>query len=388
MGYTENCLPKALASLGHDVHLITSNLNVYGNEAGYQRTYQEFLGAADQGVGTKYVDGYVVHRLQSRTLAGYVYLPELWRRIRELNPQIVHSLEIASLQSFALAIASLFNRFVLFAESHQHMSVVRPFLLERKGNYWKKLAFWVTRTVPTALASLRVSRCFAIAPDCIEVARRFYGVPKNKLKLQSLGTDLSVFGPAIDAAALQVREAARLELGFTEHDIVCIYTGRLSVEKDPALLARAIDMLSKQRSRFRGLFVGEGIQRDEIAACTNTTILPFVTHRRLAQLYRLSDIAVWPTQESMSMLDAAASGLPLVVSNRIGESDRIDGNGMAYAEGDVSDLVKTLLRLECACTRKTLGQIGRHKMESKFNWQTIAKSVASDYAAGLRDAAS
>jgi glycosyltransferase involved in cell wall biosynthesis len=384
MGYTENCLPKALALLGHEVHLVTSNLNVYGNESSYQQTYAKFLGPADQGVGSKEVDGYRVHRVQSRNVGGYIWLPGVGRSVRAIDPDVVHSLEIASLQTYWLALAGLFGRFALFAESHQHMSVVKPYLRQRRGSYWKKLLFALTRTLPTALASTRVHRCYAIAPDCVEVAQRYYGVPMNKLKLQSLGTDLEVFSPAVGVAAVEKRNAGRAGLGLSKDDIVCIYTGRLSEDKNPLLLARAIDILSRQGRHFQGLFVGEGVQRSDIAACGNTQILPFVTHRRLAELYRLSDIAVWPAQESMSMLDAAASGLPLVVSNRIGESERVIGNGRSYIEGDAEDLARTLASLEDAEMRKAMGEAGRKKMATRFNWQSIAKVLEADFMAAVR----
>lgn len=55
MGYTENCLPKALVELGHEVDVITSNLNVYGNDEDYKETYEAFLGEADQGTGVRCV---------------------------------------------------------------------------------------------------------------------------------------------------------------------------------------------------------------------------------------------------------------------------------------------------------------------------------------------
>jgi hypothetical protein len=44
MGYAENCLPKALASLGHEVHLITSNVQPYFNSPNYRETYDLLSG--------------------------------------------------------------------------------------------------------------------------------------------------------------------------------------------------------------------------------------------------------------------------------------------------------------------------------------------------------
>ena len=51
MGYSENCLSKALAKLGHDVHVVTSTYNVYGSEPLYDADYREFLGPATTAVG-------------------------------------------------------------------------------------------------------------------------------------------------------------------------------------------------------------------------------------------------------------------------------------------------------------------------------------------------
>jgi len=52
MGHTENSLPKALARLGHEVHLISSNLNIYGNLPTYKDIYERHLGASEQPVGS------------------------------------------------------------------------------------------------------------------------------------------------------------------------------------------------------------------------------------------------------------------------------------------------------------------------------------------------
>jgi glycosyltransferase involved in cell wall biosynthesis len=386
MGYTENCLPKSLAALGHDVHLVTSKFNVYGTSSEYSQTYEAFLGPADQGVGTFETDGYTVHRLETKLIRGYVALKGLADKLREIGPEIVHCTEIASLPAMVLAAIRPIRGFRLFAESHQHVSVLKPFLRTEGGAIGKRIVYRLTRTLPTFLTSLAVERCYAIAPDCLYVANRFYGVPQTKLKLQSLGTDTSLFRPAQCAEEKRRRSALRAEFGYTDADIVSIYTGRLTPEKNPLLLARAVERIAERDARFKSLFVGAGSQSVAIAECQHAKVLPFMKHAELADLYRSADIAVWPRQESMSMLDAAACGLPLVVSDRIGDNDRIAGNGAAYSEGDSEDLARVLAALSSPNERRALGERGRAKMVSDFSWKAIAESVAADYAAVVRAA--
>ena len=383
MGYTENCLPRALAARGHEVHVITTIFNVYGNEAEYAKTYQDFLGPNIVSAGTTSVDGYQVHRLDARVVGGYVMSSGLAAKVRMIAPDVVHSLEIASLQTYELALQKPFAGFALFCETHQHMSVVKPFL-KQSGALFRKAVYRMTRTLPTRLASLAVEKCYAISPDCAEVATRFYGVPRHKVKLQSLGADTELFRPVETEADVSARLALRRKLGFTDEHIVCVYSGRFSRDKNPLLLARAIDALHDREPRFKGLFIGEGVQKDEMAACRNTKIVSFMKHRSLAEHYRAADIAVWPTQESMSMLDAASSGLPIVVSDAVGEVERVNGNGRMYEENDVNSMVDVLGSLVSPADRQALGAVGRRKMLNGFNWTSYAQSVETDYHAALK----
>jgi glycosyltransferase involved in cell wall biosynthesis len=379
MGYAENCLPKALANLGHEVHLVTSNLNVYGDSEIYEKTYKTFLGPANQSVGEFFIDGYTVHRLPSTNIFGYVYVQSLFDKIRMLSPDIVHSTEICSLNTFFLTILKPFFRFKLFTETHQHLSVIKPYLKEPGRYFLKKLLYKLTRTLPTYITSLFVEKCYAIAPDCAYVANKYYGVPKHKIIMQSLGTDTDLFKPATSDEGLRKRKEMRKQLGYSEEDIVCIYTGRFSDDKNPLLLAKAIEKISLSHEHFFGLFIGEGIQKDLIKSCQNVQVKPFMKHKDLAEYYKLADIAIWPTQESMSMLDAAASGLPLVVSNKIGEVNRIDGNGEMFEENNVESLSNSLLKLSNKDIRTKLSKFGRKKMEKNFSWNNIALNIESDY---------
>lgn len=383
MGYTENCLPRALAGMGHDVHVVTSTYNVYGNEPLYDQTYRGFLGSHQLAPGSTRVDGYQLHRLDAALFSGYVNMKGLVGKVAALAPDIVHSTEIASLQTFALAAHTPLASYKLFCETHQTMSSMKQHITQANGAWFRKAVYRVTRTLPTFLASLAVETCYAVTPDCREVAARFYGVPRSKLKLLSLGTDTDVFHPAESGQDLAARRELRASLGFAPEDIVCVYTGRFSNAKNPLLLATAIDGLSETDPRFKGLFIGDGEQNSEIAACRNAVIVPFMTHKDLARHYRAADIAVWPRQESMSMLDAASSCLPLVVSNRIGEPDRVEGNGKMYEEDSVVSLVGALRLLANPDERRTYGAAGRRKMVDGLSWRRFARAIEADFIAAI-----
>lgn len=379
MGYTENCLSRSLSKKGFEVHVVTSEYNVYGNSADYERNYRNFLGEAKQAFGIFSHDGYTVHRLPSREIMGYIQIKGLFSKIKEINPDIIHSVAIASLQTYIVAFLKPFFKFELFAENHQHMSVVKPFLMDDNLNPIKKLIYRLTRTLPTKLASLAVNHCYAVAPDCLEVASRFYGVPRSKLSVQSLGTDTDLFRPAATKEELSKRRLLRASLGLEENDIVCIYTGRFTEDKNPALLARAIEILSARDNRWKAIFVGEGVQRTIIVGSKNCQVLPFMHHTELSDLYRAMDIGVWPRQESMSMLDASSCGLPLIVADSVGESKRVQGNGVLYPENNLEGLVNAIASLNSSEIRKELGREGRKKMINEFSWDSVAERYAQAF---------
>jgi glycosyltransferase involved in cell wall biosynthesis len=208
-------------------------------------------------------------------------------------------------------------------------------------------------------------------------------VPASKLKLVSLGADTDMFHPADTADERESRRILRGGLGYGDEDIVCVYTGRFTQDKNPLALAQAIDALAGTDPRYKGLFIGDGDQKAEIAACRHATIVPFMTHADLAQHYRAIDIGVWPRQESMSMIDAAASGVPIVVSNRIGERGRVAGNGKMYQENDVGDLIAVIRSFASVEERRAYGAVGRRKALDGFSWNSLAQTMEADFAASL-----
>jgi glycosyltransferase involved in cell wall biosynthesis len=373
MGYAENCLPKALASLGHEVHLVTSNVQVYFNSATYKEIYEPFIGPGVVSCGVKEFDGYTLHRLPYAQWRGQLYIKGLLRRLFAIQPQIVQTFDVLSLTTYEAALAKPFLGFKLFLESHMHASVFHP--ATRRGGIRERFNWLVYGATIGHLVSSLSEKCYPISIDAADVAVRFFGVERRKVNICSLGVDTDLFRQVSDEASQRVRLQLRQQLGFSESDIVCIYTGRFSKDKNPLCLAQAIGSLVAHGEPFRGLFVGSGTQTDVVAiqACPGCVVHPFVPVLELPPFYWAADIGVWPKQESTSQLDAAACGL-----------ERTDGNGLTYDEGDVFDLAQTIRMLADPNLRRRMGDIGSRKMREHFSWDRIAGQRIQDYEAALR----
>jgi glycosyltransferase involved in cell wall biosynthesis len=386
MGYLENFLPKYLVRLGIDVHVITMDLPPYYQmkEKEFKETYGGFADSGDLIPGTvETIDGFTLHVLRHRKVLGYMQMTGLRKKLSSIRPDIVQTTAAIGWLPLQAALTKPFLDFRLFTGNHHHASVFP--LANKKLSPWSQelLRSRLTRTLPGWLVSMSTEKCYAIAPDCADIATRFFGVPKSKISVCPLGTDTELFNPVSTEQDRQNRLSMRQHFGLSDSEIVCIYTGRFSEDKNPLLLAKAIAQLSSAGHTYRGLFVGNGVQAQAIQSCAGCAAHPFVPVRELGDFYRASDIGVWPTQESLSMQDAAACGLPIIANHTMTAPERLDGNGVAYKLNDMGDLVRVLLELRDPETRKRLGALGARKMADVFSWESIAIRRLRDYEAAL-----
>ena len=171
-----------------------------------------------------------------------------------------------------------------------------------------------------------------------------------------------------------------------EDATLCIYTGRFSKDKNPLLLAEAVSELDGTGHPFRALFIGDGVQTSEIQSYKTSGTILYVPFSDLPKYYRAADIGVWPMQESLSMLDALSCGIPIVVSDKMGDAERTEGSGAVYREGDPKDLARVLAGLESKETRRHLGEVARTKAVEKHSWIGIAKDLIEEYESFLQRA--
>src|ERR1700674_144147 len=382
MGYLENMLPRYLARAGIETHVVAMDLPPYYWLPDSQDTYGDFSGQHQAGT-VEGLDGYTLHILGHKKIAGYMRMVGLREKLSTLRPDIVQCSAVIGWIPLDAALNKRFLGYRLFTGNHYHPSV---FPLANKASSWwnlERLRCTITRTLPGWGASLFTEKCYAIAPDCADVAVDFLGIPRKKIEVCSLGVDTELFSPVSTEKDQTARLELRKKLGFAESDIVCIYTGRLGEDKNPLLLAQSVAHLVSKGEPFRGLFVGKGTQSQAVQSCAGCTTHPFVPVHELGDFFRAADIGVWPAQESLSMLDAAACGLPIVANHTMTAKERIEGNGLFCRLDDREDLIRVLLQLRDPHTRLRLGAFGARKMGREFSWESMAKRRLQDYQAAL-----
>lgn len=383
MGYSENFLPKAMAALGEEVHVISSTAQVYFNSPDYKKTYEPFIGPNIVAPGTKSIDGYTLHRLPLRKhwMKNVIRMEGLAELLQQLSPDIIQVFDINSVLSYDAAVIARKMKVKFFTESHVHASVFDT--ADRKTKLKYRLL-----GLPRKLEVINAvsQKHYPIAADVAKLSTGYFKVPAAKICIQSLGVDTGLFTPMLNPLQENKRQVIREELGFGKEDLVCIYTGRFTKDKNPLCLARAVDFL--QGSGYpliRALFIGSGTEEDiqAIRSMKGCVVHPFVKVTELPPFYQAADIGVWPKQESTSQLDAMACGLPIIVSNKVEVMERVTGNGLLYEENNYQDLADKIKILADAALRKRMAAIAVGKVRDRFSWDAIAKERIMDYQASL-----
>lgn len=383
LGYIENAMPRHLARLGADVDLITLDLSPYfptGPHSGGAMITRSELSA---GLVERY-DGYTLRVLPHRMTLGYPRPLSMLTTLRDLKPDIVQTISAIGWIPLEAAVARPLLRYKLFTGSHTHAS---HFPLAQKDRSHPPLSVaksFLTRWVPGRLASLATEKCYGQTNDSAEVAWRFFGVQRRKVETMHLGVETDLFHPADSTESRAERDEIRKLLAFAPDDIVCINTGKLSHAKNALVIADAVaELRQKHGLPFKGLFIGEGEQRDALAAREHCVVIGQQVHFDLAKYYRASDVGVWPTTESVSTLDAAACGLPLVIGDVMRDRGHVEGNGLVCRTNDVADLVRAMLELKDASIRTELGARGAAKMLASFSWASMAARRMDAYRTAL-----
>lgn len=379
LGYSENLLPASLARTGAEVHIISGRGNVYAHTPKYDSIYRPVLGEPEQPCGSYPTDtSAILHRIAST-----VNVPDagaVKAMLKRIRPDVVQTFGVVDQWSLDCADFCEATNTPLFTENHVHESVI-------PRGPWQTPRGWLVglanRIRPAARrVNSTTTLCFAISADTYRVAHRRFGVPRSKLRIEPLGVDTDTFHPPTDGGKRRIE--VRGALGIAEDEVVCIYTGRLSEDKSPSVLAEAVALLRGQGHPVRAIFVGAGTQAyvSRLEGTVGCRVLPFRPTAALPELYQAADIGVWPREESTSQLDAMACGLPLIVSDKVRAEERL-GVGGSLREGSPTSLASVIAALLPRAAREAAGAGAHQRVQSGLSWRSLAAKRMALYSAAL-----
>jgi glycosyltransferase involved in cell wall biosynthesis len=126
-----------------------------------------------------------------------------------------------------------------------------------------------------------------------------------------------------------------------------IFVGRLSPEKGAFLFAEAA-----RKVGFAPVFVGDGPISAELAArYPEARILGWRTEEEVRALMRAARALVFPSLwyegQPLTVLEAKALGLPIIVADNCAGSDEVENGvtGLWFKSGDVDDLARALIEM-------------------------------------------
>jgi sugar transferase (PEP-CTERM/EpsH1 system associated) len=312
------------------------------------------------------VDFHALHRAPGKGLGWTV---RLWRLLRQLQPDLLHTRNLAALEAqFVAAAAGI--RATVHGEHGRDV-------FDLHGRNWK---YNLLRRAARPL----VSNYIAVSRDLENWLREAIGVPPGKIHQIYNGVDSVKFHPRI---------GARPEFAHPD-SIVFGSVGRMVEVKDYPALVRAFIQLIRQQpdrsERARLVIVGEGPARQTClgmlqgAGLAHLAWLPGARDD-IADIMQAIDVFVLPSRNegiSNTILEAFASGLPVVATAVGGNVELVDDGvtGRLVPSGDMAALVQALLfYLDAPARIAEHGATARRQAEQRYSIPVMADAYATVY---------
>ena len=365
--YLEYFLALELTNLGHKVYILTFN---------GKKTFSRII----------LKEGFEVVNIPCLVLVHPYHLPTLrgveclFSFLKVEKPDIIHCQPLGSpLSLIFTAWKRFFNYKIVGSIQTQLNLVFSPWGLK------KKLLFSLSKFVIANYVKKRCEILFAKNIELANLLSRSYSLPIDKFRIIPLGSDPEVF--KFDSKA---RVQLRKKLGFSETDVVLVYSGKIHSSKGLDVLVRALAPIAIRKDNVKLLIIGKGdplfikYLKTLISNCeieNNVIFHPWVNSAALPSFYSASDIGVWSGLSSISIVDAASTGLPLIIARYPVETFAIEnGNGFAFEIGNVGELHKYLeLLIYDSKLREEMGRKSRLLVEQKLNWKKITMQYLNAY---------
>ena len=373
MGYQENYLPAEQKKLGHDVEIIASDrIPLNNRKRPDDRIYP----------GIYYDKGVKIHRLPSLfeiRSVGALWLRGLNKKLIELNPDTVHAIGLMTFPTFQALRYNKKKKFKLFVDDHTdndnfHVNTI-----------FKKISLKLFEVLILPQLKREVVKFLPVNPFSERLLITKFNIPRSKIELAPLGADNELFRPDKEK-----RKEIRKKLGIEEDEILIISSGNFDQTKDIDILIKTMAKLCEKYENLKLLLLGKGpedymnmIYNKIKESRINQKILmhDFVQHEKLPGFYNAADIGVWPGKLGITIIEALAVGLPIVVcKSKATEFLISNDNGLSFERKDVSDLTTKLEKyVRDHEMRERHGKNSFELVKKELSWKALAKRSIEIY---------
>lgn len=295
---SELMLKNALEKKGHEVYVVTANL-------------QNFRYEYDEEEHVLRIPGIPTGIYNSRLTS--IYPIQAVNKIKSWNLDVIHSQTEFAIGTFARIFAKQYNIPIVHTYHTMYEDYVHYITKGHFNRSSKKIVEYLTKfycdktitelIVPTKKAydlfkeKYNVERNIHIIPTGIEV-ERFYQENINPKKIAEL----------------------KKQYGLTKKDFIGIFVGRIAEEKNIPFLINVVEKVIKQKSNMKLLIVGDGPDKEKYEKlvqekkCQNNIIFTGkVPWEEIPTYYRLGDIflsASTTETQGLTIIEAMAASLP------------------------------------------------------------------------------
>lgn len=361
--YYHNLYSRLAADLGHEVNVLTTH-------TARDQEFDKIYGCASMRI---HRSGYPLPDWKLKRLpACATYTARLAVTLAKLRPDVLHCGDLApqSLAAYSL-----------------HRLTGRPYLVFVHGD---EISQTDRRRYQPHLRNAiyrHASVLVAANPFALDHLNRILG-PNDKCHLILPGVDFARFFESDHPS--EVRES----LLRGSSGPLLFTAARLVRRKGHAALLRALPRLIAQYPHLHYAIAGDGPERQSLASLTDklgvahhVSFLGDISHDKLGDYYRASDIFVLPNQEDpggdiesfgMVFIEANACGRPVVGGLAGGTSAAVINGytGLLCDASNSGELGETVLRLMRNPTlAEAMGRAGAARARKDFRWSARAEAL-------------